>query len=164
MKIHQIIFDKTRNLLKRHLGDKLNVDIEKQDDGYEETHLTITDTDVWISCDDREITIGSGFNHRHYNPEFDNINDIIEDLFDLLTQRKRITEYYKGKTCYKKKTEIEIEKSKYKELSTSLTWLFPFWKHTKEKVFYEDKLIDETDIIAEIEEIKNYAQQSVKMH
>ncbi len=164
MKIHQVIFDKTRSLLKKHLGDKLNVDIEKYGDGYEETHLTITDTDLWFSCDDREITIGSGLNHRHYDSEFDNINDIIEDLFDLLTQRKRITEYYKGKTCYKKKTEIEIEKSKYKELSTSLTFLFPFWKPTKEKVSYEDKLIDENDIIAEIEEIKNYAQQSVKMH
>jgi len=161
MKIHQIIFNKTQSLLKEHLGDKLNVDIEKYDDGYEETHLTITGTDVWISCDNREITIGSGFNHRHYNPEFDNMNDIIHDLFDLLTQRKRITEYYKGKTCYKKKTEIEIGESKYKELSTSLTWLFPFWKPTKEKVFFEDKLIDKTDIEAEIEEIKNDAQHGV---
>ena len=161
MKIHQVIFNKTQSLLKEHLGDKLTVDIEKYDDGYEETHISIADTDLWISCDDREITIGSGFNHRHYNPEFDNMSDVVEDLFNLLTQRIRVTEYYKGKTCYKRKTEIEIEKSKYKELSTSLIWLFPFWKTTKEKVFYKDKLIDKADIIEEIKEIKNYAQQGV---
>ena len=161
MKTHQVIFNKTIKLLEKQLGDKLTVDVEKYDDGYKETHLTITNTDIWISCDDRELTIGSGLNHRHFNPEYDNMNEIVDDLFNLLTQKKRITEYYKGNTCYKKKTEIEVSESKYKELSTSLTWLFPFWKSTKEKIFYEERLINEEDILTEINNIKNYAQQRV---
>ena len=160
MKIHQVVFDKIERLLKKYLGDKLIVYIEKYNGGYVETHLTIKATDIWISCDNTEFTIGSGFNHKHFNSEFSNFTEISEDLINLLTQRKRITKYYKGNTCYKKRTEIETKETKYKELMTSLTWFFPFWKPTKEKVFYEDKLIDNADIIIEINEIKNYVLHS----
>ena len=97
MKVHQVILKKTEAFLKRHLGNKLNIAIEKYDDGYKETHLSITDTDFRISCDDRELTIGNGFNHQHFNPEYDDINEIIEILLNSLTKRKRITEYYKSK-------------------------------------------------------------------
>ncbi len=158
MKVHQVIFEKTKELLKKHLGDKLSIDIEKYDDEYLETHISITDTDFWVSCDDRELTIGNGFNHRHFNPEFDDINEIIEVLLNSLTKRKRITEYYKGKFHYKTKAEIESENGEFSELSTSLTWLFPFWKKTKEKVVIEKNIIDQKLIEKEIDEINNYAQ------
>ncbi|TCI93051.1 hypothetical protein [Tenacibaculum sp. M341] len=161
MKIHQAIFEKTEELLKKHLGDKLSIDVEKYDDGYIETHISIIDTNFWVSCDDRELTVGSGFNHRHFNPEFDDINEIIEVLLNSLTKRKRITEYYKGKFHYKTKTEIESKNGEFSELSTSLTWLFPFWKKTKEKVVIEKSIIDQKLIEKEINEIKNYAQQFV---
>ena len=156
MKPHQVIFEKTENLLKKHLGAKLSVEIEKHSDGYEETHITIADTDIWISCNDRELTIGSPYNHRHFNPEYDNMKGIVDDLFNLLTQRKKITEYYKGNICYKIKTEIDVINSNYKELSTTLTWFFPFWKLTKEKVYYEKSLIDKVDVFTEINEMKNF--------
>ena len=60
MKVHQVIFKKTEAFLKKHLGNKLNIDIEKYDDGYKETHISITDTDFWVSCDDRELTLEMG--------------------------------------------------------------------------------------------------------
>ncbi|MCL5128005.1 hypothetical protein [Algibacter sp. L4_22] len=133
MKTHQFIFEKTQAILNNHLVERLTVDTDKYDDGYTETRLTITDTDIWIACDDNEITIGCGFNHRHYYPEFDNLDKVVDDLFNLFTQKKRITKYYKGNTCYKKRTEIEIEASNYKELSTSSTWLFHFGNLQKKK-------------------------------
>ena len=156
MNTHQVLFEKIQAILNKYLGDRLIVDIDKYDDGYIETRLTVTDTDIWITCDDNEITIGSGLNHRHYYIEFENLNEVLDDFFNLFTQNKRITTYYKGNTCYKIRTEIEIETSIYKELSTSSTWFFPFWKHTKEKVLYKEKLINKADIISEIEDIKNY--------
>lgn len=156
MKTHQVIFDKTLSLLKEYLGERLIVEVEKYDAGDEEIHLTINDTDIWISCDDRELTMGSGFNHRHYNPEYESLKVIAEDLFNLLTQRKRITQYYKGNSCYKIKTEIGIGGSKFKLLSTSSTWFFPFWKPTKEKVSYQDGILDQAIILSEINEIKKY--------
>jgi len=161
LKVHQVILKKTEAFLKRHLGNKLNIAIEKYDDGYKETHLSITDTDFRISCDDRELTIGNGFNHQHFNPEYDDINEIIEILLNSLTKRKRITEYYKSKFHYKTKAEIESANGEFSELSTSMTWLFPFWKKTKEKVIIEKNIIDQKLIEQEIEEIKNYVQQFV---
>lgn len=160
MKTHQVVFEKTQAILNKHLGERLTVDTDKYDDGYTEIRLIITDTDIWITCDDSEITIGSGFNHRHYYPEFDSMDKVVDDLFNLFTQKKRITKYYKGNTCYKKRTEIEIGASNYKELSTSSTWLFPFWKPTKEEILYEDKLIEKAEILSDIEDIKNYVLAS----
>ena len=40
----------------------------------------------------------------------------------------------------------------------------PLRTRAKSLITKSNRLIDENDIIAEIEEIKNYAQQSVKMH
>ena len=161
MKVHQVIFKKTEALLKKHLGDKLSIYVRKYNHGYIETNISIIDNDFWVSCDDRELTIGNGLNHQHFNPEFDDINEIIEVLLNSLTKRKRITEYYKGKFHYKTKAELESKNGEFSELSTSLTWLFPFWKKTKEKVVIEKNIIDQKLIEKEINEIKNYAQQGV---
>ena len=106
MKNHQILFEKIKILLENHFGDKVNLDIDDYKDGYIESHLTIKDTDIWISSDEYEFTIGSGFNHRHYNPEFDSLKECTDELFNLLTKRKKITEYYKGKSCFKIKIWI----------------------------------------------------------
>lgn len=129
---------------------------------YEEgAHLTIGDSGIWISVDDSELTVGYGMNHRHYHSEYDDINEAVNEFFNLLTGKKRITEFYKGKNTYKVKAEIEIAKGEFKELSTSLTWLFPYWKKTRTKTIIEPSLIDYTKIEKEILEIKNYAQHSI---
>lgn len=66
--MHQVIFKKTEAFLKKHLGGKLNITIEEYDDGYKETCISITGTNFWFSCDDRELTIGNGVSHLHFNP------------------------------------------------------------------------------------------------
>ncbi|MFC5046140.1 hypothetical protein ACFSTE_04770 [Aquimarina hainanensis] len=66
--MHQVIFKKTEAFLKKHLGGKLNITIEEYDDGYKETYISITGTNFWFSCDDRELTIGNGVSHLHFNP------------------------------------------------------------------------------------------------
>jgi hypothetical protein len=154
----QIVFDKIHKLFEKHFGKKLDIQIDESEN-YKETHLSIKDSEIWISCDDRELTIGSGFNHRHYNVEYDDINMGINELFNLLTQRKRNTKYFKGNSCYKVKTEIETQDLNFNLLSTSSTWAFAFWKPTIEKVMYDEKQIEEIEIRTEMNEIKHYAQQ-----
>ena len=153
-KKHQQIFDRIKQLLSKQFGEELN----EYEDGM---HLTIGESGIWISADEMELTVGYGMNHRHYNPEYDNINDAVQEFFNLLTKKKRITAYYKGKFLYKTKAEIETDNGEFSELSTSLTWFFPFWKKTNEKVQIEKNIIDQELIEKEMTEIKNYAQHYV---
>ena len=154
MKKHQLIFDKIKGLLYEQFGEDLNE--------YEEgTNLSIGNSGIWISVDTQELTIGYGTNHRHYHSEFHDINEALDDFFNLLTRKKRITEYYKGKYAYKIRTEIENASGIFKELSTSLTWLFPYWKKTRTTVEIKQNLINYAEIEKQIVEIKNYAQQHV---
>lgn len=156
MKKHEVLFFKIKDLLKANFGS----DLKEFDDG---THLTVSDSGVWISCDDSELTIGHGFTHNHYNPAFDNLSEAVENFFDLLTKRKRITSYYKGSFQYKNTTEFALSDSAYKHIGTSMTWVFPYWKKTKKKVKFIAPLIDSSTIWNEMEEIKNYAQQSYSL-
>lgn len=151
MKKHQIIFEKIKYLLKERFGS----DLKEYEEGM---HLTINDSGIWISSDDRELTVGYGLAHTHYDPEYDDTQVAIERFFNLLTRRKRITKFFKGNFSYKIKTELVLSDSEYEDLGTAMTWLFPFWKRTKKEVSFEDSLIDFSKIEMEIEEIKNYAQ------
>ncbi len=157
MKKHQLIFDK----IKKLLSEKFGTDLDEYEEG---THLSIGDSGIWISVDDSELTVGYGMNHRHYHYEYNDINEAVDDFFNLLTRKKRITEFYKGKYAYKSKAEIENGIGEFKELSTSLTWLFPYWKRTRTKVKIEQNLIDYARIKKEILEIKNYAQHDICAH
>jgi len=69
-------------------------------------HLTIGKSGIWISIDDNELTIGHGMNHKHYHNEYNDITEAIDEFFNLLTRKKRITTYNKGNFQYKNKTEI----------------------------------------------------------
>jgi hypothetical protein len=151
-KIHQDIFAQIKALLK----EQFKADLIEDEEG---THLTIADSGIWISANDTELTIGYGFDHTHYNPEYDNILGGVERFFNLLTKRKKITSFFKGELCYKNKIEIELAKDIYDDMGTSMTWLYPFWKVTVEKVTFDDKLIDSIEFENSIAKIKNYAQQ-----
>ena len=154
MKTHQAIYSKIKKLLKNHFGR----DLKEYDEG---DHLTIGETGIWISCDDRELTVGYGLVHQHFDPEYDNIQNAIDMFFNLLTKRKRITKYFKGNFSYKNKTDLVLNESEFENLGTAMTWLFPYWKKTNKEVLYEENLIDSSAIVEEIEEIKNYAQHCI---
>lgn len=51
-----------QELLKEHFGS----DLKEYEGG---KHLTIGDSGIWISCDERELTVGFGLAHHHYDPE-----------------------------------------------------------------------------------------------
>jgi hypothetical protein len=154
MKKHQVIYSKIKELLKNHFESDLK---EYEDDH----HLTIGESGVLISCDDRELTVGYGLVHQHFDPEYDDIQNAIDRFFNLLTKKKRITKYYKGSFSYKNKTELILNDSEFENLGTVMTWLFPYWKKTKKEIQYEESLVDPLTIEKEVNEIKNYAQHSI---
>ncbi len=147
MKNHQIIFVKIRKLLSKQFEEEVNL--------YEEdSHLSIGESGIWISMNEDELTIGYGINHRHYHHEYDEIKDAIDEFFNLLTRDIRITKYYKGKYQYKIKAEIQDANGEFKELSTSMTWLYPYWKKVNIKIEIIEKLISRSKIENQIMEIK----------
>lgn len=151
-KKHHQIFEMIKSLLSIHFG----ADLQEYEDG---TLISIGETGIWISSDEMELTVGYGINHRHYLSEKEFLIEAINDFFNLLTKKKKVTEFYKGTNTYKIKTEIEQSIREYSELSTSSTLLFPFWKKTHKKIIIEEEILEYSKIEKEISEIKNYAQQ-----
>ncbi len=154
MSKYKTIFLKISNFLKQHLGDRIETNTNKYKDGYEELSLKIKDSDIWITCDDYEIILGNNYHHLHINEDYGDIREGIEILLNTFTKKKKVTEFYKGKFCYK--TEIEIEKSenKYRSFSSSSVLFYPFWRKTKTKIYFEKALVDIEAVKQEIEEIK----------
>jgi len=148
MKNHQIIFSKIKELLLKQFGEDINM-------YKKETHLVIGESGIWISMDEEDLTIGYGLNHRHYHHKYDDIKEAIEEFFNLLTGKKRVTKYYKGEYQYKNKAEIENTKGEFKELSSSMTWLYPYWKKTNKKVEILESLVSYSKIEQEIIKIKD---------
>jgi hypothetical protein len=152
MKKQQLIFEKLKTFLQEQFGEEL---IE-HDDG---THLTIGKSEIWIAVNQLDLIIGHGPNHSHFNPEWEDISKAVTLFFDILTKRIRIIKYYKGTFVFKVKTDVEIEHGNFEHISTSLTWLFPFWKKTKEEIRFIAPIIDRVEIEKEIETIKTYTLQ-----
>lgn len=147
MKKHEVLFKKIKNILLEQFGEKLQED----EDG---THIAIGDSGVWITIDKRELTFGYGFIHNHFDYEYDDLNIAIDTFVNLLTNRKRITHYFKGNFRYKNKIEFELNSSKYKEFGSASTWALLFWKQTKETVSFDNALITHSAIEDNIEELR----------
>ncbi len=148
MKNHELIFEKIKTLLKKYFKDELIL----SKDGYQ---INIGDSGIWMLCDVREITIGFGMNHQHYNEDYQGIHEAMEHFFDLIGRRKRVTEYFKGNSCFRCETEVELGEGEYYSIGTTELLFYPYWKKTEKKVYFENALIDYSIIKDEVEEIKS---------
>ena len=106
MNRNQKKFEEIKDFLIEKLGDK--IEYSKDEDGTE--YLNIKNSNFWISNTFGELVVGYGFNHTHFSEEYNNLDDGIFQVFDLLTNRIKTTNYIKGNTIFK--TSIEIEYSK----------------------------------------------------
>lgn len=149
MKKHQVIYSKIKSLLKKYF--------EKDLKEYG-SHLAIGETGIWISSDDRELTVGYGLVCQHFEPEYDDVQLAVDRLCHLLTKRKRITKYYKGSFSYKIKVDLMLNNYEFENLGIAGTWLFPYWKKTMKERHYVEHLIDYWAIERDISEIKNDIQ------
>ena len=152
MKPNQYLFEKFSSLLNKEFSQSIN----EYEDG---NHLTIEDTGFWISLDDKELTIGFGLNHTHYNFDYDSMEDAIDTFFLLLTKRKKITDYSKGLRIFKTKVEIEVDNEELINLGTTSTFPLKFWKKTESKISYSNELLNTEKVMAQWKELINYVQQ-----
>ena len=152
MKPNQYLFETFSNLLKEEFYQAIN----EYDEG---NHLTIGDTGFWISMDDKELTIGFGLNHIHYNFDFDSMENAIDTFFLLLTKKKKITNYSKGLRIFKTKVEIEVDNEELINLGTTTTFPLQFWKRTESKISYAKELLNTEKVTEQWKELINYAQQ-----
>jgi len=152
MKEHERIFEKLKNLITKHFPDRV---VENANG----MHLAIKGTGLWISFDPKGLIVGYEMTHIHFNPEYDDLNESLELFFNLLTCKKKISKYYKGKFSYKHRVDLILGDNEIYNLGTAMTWLYPYWKKARCKVEIQDEIIELELIENEINEIKNYAQQ-----
>ena len=153
MKPNQYLFEKFSILLK----EEFHQGIKKYDDG---NHIAVGDTGLWISLNKKELTIGYGLNHIHYNFDYASMEDVIDTFFLLLTKRKKITNYSKGSRNFKTKVEIEIDNEETLDLGTTATFPLQFWKKTESQISYQNELLKTENITEKWKELINYAQQN----
>ena len=144
-------FEKIKNLLIEKLGK--NIEYSQDEDGTE--YLNIKNSNLWISNTFRELVVGFGFNHTHFSEEYENLNEGIIQVFDLLTNRIKSTDYIKGKTLFKTTVEIEFPHSELKNIGESSVLFYPYWKKTKIESEYFEKLIEKSEIENEANIILN---------
>lgn len=122
-------------------------------------YFTLGETGFWSSVDEKELTIGFDFNHRHFNFEFDSIEDAVDHFFLILTKRKIVTDYSKGSRIFKTKIEIEIHQDKVLDFGTTIIFSFKFWKKTKINKTIVAPFVNEQKVINQWKELINYAQK-----
>ena len=135
-------FENIKKILIEKLGDR--VEYSKDKDGTE--YLALKNSEFWISTTFGELVVGYGSHHTHFSEELGNLDDGIFQAFDLLTNRVRTTNYLKGNTVFKTIVEIEYPDATLVNIGSSGLVLFPFWKKTKLKVKYNEKILKKKEI------------------
>ncbi len=142
MNRNQKKFEEIKKVLIDRLGDE--VEYSKDEDGTES--LALKNSEFWISTTFGELVVGYGVHHTHFSEAFGNLDDGIVQAFYLLTNRVRTTNYLKGNTVFKTVVEIEYPDATLVDIGSSGLILFPFWKKTKLKVKYDEKILEKKEI------------------
>lgn len=142
MNRNQKKFEEIKKILIEKLGDR--AEYLKDEDGTES--LALKNSEFWISITFGELIVGYGSHHTHFSEEFGNLDDGIVQAFDLLTNRVKTTNCLKGNTVFKTIVEIEYPDATLVNIGSSGLVLFPFWKKTKLKVKYDEKILKKKEI------------------
>ena len=142
MNRNQKKFEEIKDFLIEKLGEK--IEYSKDEDGTE--YLNIKNSNFWISNTFGELVVGYGFNHKHFSEEYNNLDDGIFQVFDLLTNRIKTTNYIKGNTIFKTSIEIEYSNFNSVNIGTSSIIFYPFWKKTQIETNYDEKILDKKEI------------------
>lgn len=122
---------------------KLAPDQYKEYDGG--THIALESDGFWCSVDEREITLGVGVHHVHFDPNHDELKYITWSLQNLLTCKSRTTTFTKGKTIFKQKLEVELPDGDLWHFDTMHILIFPFWRKTFVQVEHHSPILSSED-------------------
>jgi hypothetical protein len=155
----RIIYNDIKGYLDKHFPDNYNESKEYEDC----FHITVysqekEDSSVWFEFDieNSELIVGYGISHIHYGEQYGiKISEGLNRLLDFFTTKMKRTDYYKGKVNFKNVYEIKRENGTYENLGTSsMLFLYPFWKKTTKKVTEHSELIKDGNIKTELEKIR----------
>ncbi|KPE51870.1 hypothetical protein [Chryseobacterium indologenes] len=150
MERHHRKFNEIKELLQQQLGDKITVSEEHGNET-----LELTGSSFWLMADHSELTVGYGLNHTHFSDQYNNLEDGIAQVFDLLTHPIRTTEYIKGNTVFKTTVEIVFPNSQGVNIGTTSLLFYPFWKKTKIQISISEKVMEKKEIEEEVNRILN---------
>jgi len=156
---NRIIFNDIKKFLNKNFSDDYNEPKEYED----WFHITVfsqekEESSLWFKFDIRnsELIVGYGISHIHYGKQYgQEISEGLNRLLDFFTAKIKRTDFYKGKVNFKNVYEIQKEKESYKILGTSsILFLYLFWKKTTKKVTEHSELIKDKNIIVELEKLR----------
>lgn len=97
--------------------------------------IAIKDTFFWMVSDPDSLLVG--FNRYHVSYSNSDIekdpNQVYELIFKLLTNRIRVTRFYKGNQMFKIISEIEIDDDNFEKLVNAQSLLRHYWKKLEKK-------------------------------
>ncbi|RWU08399.1 hypothetical protein [Pedobacter chitinilyticus] len=110
--------------------------------------IGIKDTFFWMASNPDSLLVG--FDHYHVNYSNSDIekdpNQVYELFFKLLTNRIRITRYFKGNQMFKIISEIEIDDHNFEELFNVRALLRQYWKKTRKEIEFIPKIIEKATL------------------
>ena len=157
MKLHQKKFNLIKDLLILKLGDRV-----KSSKEFDNETLEIEDSEFWMTVTTTELIVDYGINHSHYSEDYDNLDSGIEDVFDLLSCRIRISREIRGNYITKITVDMELANGAFKPMSSSRPLLYPFWKKPITEVTFIEKMINREEIEEEIFNILNLKDYKVE--
>lgn len=151
MNRNQKKFNEVLNLLIEKFGERIEYSEEE-----ETKYLSLKDSNFWMSTEFGEFVVGYGLNHTHFSDEYENLDDGLIQVFDLLTNEIKTTNYIKGKTIFKTTVEIKYPNSELVNIGTTSIIFYPYWKKTKSEISIREKLIDKKEIQEEANKILDW--------
>ena len=155
----RIIYNDIKGFLDKYFPDNYNESKEYEDC----FHITVyskekEDSSVWFEFDigNSELIVGYGISHIHYGKQYGiEISEGLNRLLDFFTTKMKRTDYYKDKVNFKNVYEMKRENGTYENLGTSsMLFLYPFWKKTTKKITEHSELIKDQNIKSELEKIR----------
>ncbi|WP_395762873.1 hypothetical protein ACH34F_17350 [Elizabethkingia anophelis] len=150
MKLHYKKFNLIKDLLISKLGERVKFSKE-----FDDETLEIEDSEFWLTANKTELIVGYGINHSHYSEDYDNLDSGIEEVFNLLTCKIRITREIRGSYMTKITVDKELPDGTYRSLGSSRPLFYPFWKKPTTEFTFIEKIINREEIEEEMFNIIN---------
>lgn len=138
---HRKLFDKLETIFAQAFKQRFRKTVDDED-----IYIEIINSDFYIRCNDVELTVGYGTIHGHFSEDYENLQNAIEKIFRLITNRIKVRNFIKGNKVYKNTVEIEFPDKHIEDFGSMMAIFYPFWKTTQIETKYLDKLIDSEEI------------------
>ncbi len=142
MEPRQKLFWEIKSLLLDAFANRIETDDSNG------SFIGIKDTSFWMASKPDSLFVGFNLHYINYNNSDieKDPSQIYEQIFKLLTNRTRISKYYKGNQMFKIILEIEIDDHNFERLLKAQVLLRQFWKKTRKEIEFIPKIIEKATL------------------